>query len=78
MLEREIAKDTSNPKKFYSYIGSRTKARTGVGPLKINGVTVSNDEEMAKELNNYFSEVFQEPDSAPPPQATPTQAGYAL
>lgn len=62
-MERKIASDTGNPKKFYSYIGSRTKTRTGVGPLKVNGAAINTDEEMAQELNNYFSEVFQEPDN---------------
>ena len=59
-LEREIAatRDKNN-KKFTSYIKSKTKSRTSVGPLKnTNGETLTEDKDMADHLNRFFTSVF--------------------
>ena len=52
--EQELALDQNNPRKFYSYLRSKTGSRVGVGPLKVDGETVTGNEEMAEALNNSF------------------------
>ena len=41
----------------------------GVGPLKVDGETVTGNEEMAEALNNYFGSVFQKEDETNIPSA---------
>ena len=59
-FEIKLAKDIkTNPKSFYSYVRSKSKTKDRVGPLiddKNN--TVTNDVEMCKMFNDYFSSVF--------------------
>ncbi len=74
-LERKIASDSSNQKPFFSYIRSKTKSRSGVGPLKANGNIASEDKEMAEILNNYFGGVFQQVDPAQQPPLPPRKPG---
>ena len=66
-LEKKIASNPVNNKQFFSYVGGQTKTRSGVGPLKVDGEPVCEEERIAQELNNYFSSIFQKPDSDPPP-----------
>ena len=56
-LEKRLAEDKStNSKPFYSYVKKKTKGRAGIGPLKkSSGEKVSDEAEMAEELNKYFS-----------------------
>ena len=63
-MEKKLAQDcTKNSKPFYSYIRKKTKCRANIGPLVNNaGATISGEEEMAEELNKYFSEVFTRED----------------
>ncbi len=58
--EKSIARDVKkNPKKFYSYVRSKTRTRDKVGPLKGNeGDIKDEDQDMCNILNNYFCSVF--------------------
>ena len=49
----------SNPKEFYSYIRKKKVLPTNIGPLTLqNGKHISNEVEIAEELNKYFASVF--------------------
>ena len=49
----------SNPKEFYSYIRKKKVLPSKIGPLTLeNGEHVSNEVEIAEELNKYFASVF--------------------
>ena len=63
--EKHISKTSnSSEKKFNSYIKSRTKVKTSIGPLKDeNGETHTNPKKMAEILNNFFSGVFTREDT---------------
>jgi hypothetical protein len=53
-----------NGKKFTNYIKSKTKAKTGIGPLKRPDSTLTADEgEMAGILNTFFASVFTKEDT---------------
>ena len=56
-FEKKIA-DSGNKRPFNSYVKSKTKTKHNVGPLKVNNVLVTENEDMAKELNTFFSSVF--------------------
>ena len=57
--ERKIASNSkSNPKMFYSYISKKKCNKVTVGPLKINGDLLTESEDIAKTLNDFFSSVF--------------------
>jgi hypothetical protein len=58
--ERElIKKDDRNGKRFTEYVKTKTKARTGIGPLRNqDGTTTDNSSEMANILNSFFTSVF--------------------
>ena len=59
-LEKKLSRNW-NRKPFDSYVRNKTKARTGIGPLKkICGTVVSDNKEMAKLLNNTFYSVFSD------------------
>ncbi len=48
-----------DPKSFYAYVQSKSKARVGIGPLKDDrGKVVDDVAEMTELLNNYFASVF--------------------
>jgi hypothetical protein len=69
-MEKKIANDKEdrNGRKFTRYIKSKTKSRTGIGPLKDrNGMLLTEDKEMARELNGFFVEVFTKDDGTPVP-----------
>ena len=58
-FEKKLAKEAKkNPKKFYSYLRSKTANRTSVGPLKEKEQVVSGEKEMATILNKFFTSVF--------------------
>jgi hypothetical protein len=59
-LERDLARDEDrNGKKFTAYIKSKTKTKTGIGPLKKDGGGVTADnKEMADILNKFMAGVF--------------------
>jgi hypothetical protein len=69
-MERKLAYENGgNSKPFYSYLKSKTKNRTPVGPLKNNGATVTDKKEMATILNSYFSSVFSAAEQGEIPRA---------
>ena len=59
----------SNDRQFYSYVNSKTKNKTNVGPLKVDGRIITEDSEMTETLNNFFSSVFTQEDATNIPQA---------
>ena len=56
-FEQKIAVN-GNKRPFVAYIKSKTKSRAGVGPLKVGNRTISDDKDMATELNKAFCSVF--------------------
>ena len=71
-FEQKLARNPKqNVKSFNGYVKSRTKARSGVGPLKNNGNTVTDDKEMANILNTFFASVFTIDDGNNGPPITP-------
>ena len=58
-----------DPKTFYAYARSKSKAKVGIGPLKLNGKLIEGDFEVAKHLNDYFATVFTREDINNVPQA---------
>ncbi len=60
-MEKRIAtdKDDQNGRKFSRYIRSKTKNMTGISPLKNSkGTLITENSEMAEELNKFFTSVF--------------------
>ena len=59
-FEKSIADSVKdNPKSFWGYVRSKTKARSGVSDLKNeNGDLVYSDEDKANILNDFFASVF--------------------
>ena len=59
-FEKKLVMDIkSNPKKFYSYVKSKSRTRDSIGPLKgSDGEPVTGDMEKCNILNNYFCSVF--------------------
>ena len=48
----------NNPKEFFGYV-NKHKPRAPLGPVfSVDGHLLTNDEEMAREFNTYFSNVF--------------------
>ena len=66
-FEKQLASN-GNKRPFNSYIKSKTKSRTGVGPLKLGDVMVTDNDQMATILNNYFCGVFTREDVGNVPQ----------
>ena len=60
-FEKKIA-ESGNKRPFYAYLKNKTKTRSNVGPLKLNNVLTSDDEQVAKILNEYFCSVFTKED----------------
>ena len=58
---------SGNKRPFNFYIKSKSKARVGIGPLKVNGELVTSNQVIACALNNYFVSVFTEEDLGPVP-----------
>ena len=68
-FEKKLSRGNSgNSRPFYAYIKQKTKCRPSIGPLKRNGATVTDDQEMANLLNRAFSDVFTREDTANIPQ----------
>lgn len=52
-----------DPKSFYAYVRTKSKSKSGIGPLKDeNGRVIDGNDVMAQLLNNYFSSVFTRED----------------
>lgn len=56
-FEKKLS-NTEHKRNFNSYVKRRLKTRSGIGPLKVSGTTLSSNIDMAKELNRYFVSVF--------------------
>ena len=68
--EKKLSRDNSgNSRPFFAYIKQKTKCRPSIGPLKRNGATVTDDQEMANLLNSAFSDVFTREDTANIPRS---------
>ena len=55
-----LTDDTGGKKKFWSYIKSRKTDRSGVAPLKKDGITHSDSITKADLLNKQFASVFSQ------------------
>jgi hypothetical protein len=65
-FEKKLSQDT-NKKPFNAYMKSKTKAKSNVGPLKVNGNIISDSSSMATILNEYFATVYsRNPDNTIP------------
>lgn len=67
-FEKKLSKKP-NDKQFYSYVKSKTKGKSNIGPLKVNDTIISDDAEICETLNNYFASVFTDEDTTNVPQA---------
>jgi len=69
--EKKLADSKSgNNRQFYAYVKRKTKSRQTIGPLKDkNKKVITDDEEMAGLLNNFFSSVFTREEGAVPAAA---------
>jgi len=52
------AEPRSGMKRFWQFIKSKRKDRTGVATLKVNGTTISDSKGKADALNQQFESVF--------------------
>ena len=73
-FERKIA-NSANKRPFNAYVKAKSKCRSNVGPLKVNGISISDDDHMASVLNDYFVSVFNNDDDAR--TAVPNTYNYA-
>ena len=54
--EKNITSESKNAKMFFRYLNNKKNIRSGIGPLKDStGILVTNNQNMAGVLNNYFS-----------------------
>jgi len=65
-FEKKIA-DSGNKRPFNAYVKSKTKTRHNVGPLKVGDTLLTENADMAKVLNEFFSSVFTEEAPGPIP-----------
>ena len=65
-MEKRLANmGETTTKTFANYIKSKTKSKTGIGPLKDeNGELITDEREMAEKLNNFFANVFTVKDAS--------------
>ena len=62
-FERKLAKKAKkNPKEFYAYIKSKSSNRESVGPLKDGEKIITDNNDIAEKLNDFFSSVFTKED----------------
>ena len=58
-IEKKVMQSRKTcPKSFYAYINSAKKSRSKIGPLKKNGVVVTDPKEQAEILNGQYASVF--------------------
>ena len=78
-VKSTVAEDGKNTKKkVYAFIKYKKQGITGVSPLHDqHGKTQTDDEEIAKILNNQFASVFSQDDGLSPPIGGPVGANIA-
>ena len=72
-IEKEVAsKIKSNPKHFWAYVNSKSKARQNIPKLRcpITGITCTSDYENATALSEQFKSVFTKEPDGPLPHLT--------
>ena len=79
-MEKKLATERYyNSKPFYNYIKKKSTTRSTIGPLINNqGDTVSEEEEIAEELNEYFASVFTREDLTSVPDPAPMRSRTKL
>ena len=78
-FERKLANKEKNERAFNAYVKSKTSCNNAIGPLmKDNGEVISDDREMATELNSFFGSVFTKEDTNTIPSATQLQVESTL
>jgi hypothetical protein len=75
-LERELAnEEKGNGRKFSNYLKQQTRSRDPVEPLiTMAGTTITEDKEIAEELNTYFASTFTREDRTNLPVKEPETA----
>lgn len=64
MQQRQVAQECkNNPKKFWRYVGNKTKVRGSIGDIEVevkNGqkIMLTDDDAKAEALNEYFTSIF--------------------
>ena len=76
-FEKKVSQN-KNDKQFYSYVNSKTKNVSNVGPLKVNNTLITNESEMAETLNDFFASVFTQEDISNIPTIDPLDFREAL
>ena len=76
--KRLAAGSGGNNRPFYSYVKQKTKSRPSIGPLKHEGVSVTDNKEMATLLNKCFGDSFTREDSSNIPEPEPMEMGGFL
>jgi hypothetical protein len=76
-FEKKIA-DNGNKRPFNAYVKSKTKTRHNVGPLKVGNDLVTDNEDMAKVLNGFFTSVFTTEAPGPIPPCPKLPSGSTL
>jgi len=79
-LEKDLAGgEDKNNRKFARYIKSKTKSKTTVGPLiNKDGELVTEDKEIADELNRFFASVFSKEDMSNIPEPDVEMVGKRM
>ena len=72
----QLIATNGNKRPFNSYITSRTKNRTGVGPLKVDNKIISDYKQMATVLNKSFCSVFTKEDTSNIPNCPPLSNSF--
>ena len=67
-MEKKMANcRDNNSRRFANYIKSKTKSKSSIGPLKrANGDLITEEQEIAEELNTFFASVFTTEDKNVP------------
>ena len=69
-MKIKLRKIKEDPKSFYSYVRTKSKTKSKIGPLNSeNGITVCDNRGMCNIPNNYFSSVFTREDTSNIPRA---------